>query len=410
MMARRTRRRLRAGSLLAAAPGQRRLVRETDGRLLGGVAGGFAAHLGLPVVAVRAAFVVLSGFGGAGVLAYALLWALTPDADDGAVGRRARADPAQIVGFAALGLAVLLLDDQFGLGARGVVWPLVIGGLGVALVWQQADAWRVGRGAPFQLLRGARGALLARLLAGALLLAAGLAGFLATQGQLRNARNGLLSTVVVVAGVALLSGPWWLRIWRELTAERRERIRVQEHAEIAAHVHDSVLHTLALIQRNADDPRAVARLARGQERELRTWLYRPDGRQPDADTLSSALEAVIAEVEENHGVVIETVVVGDAPLDERCRAVVLAAREALVNAAKSSGVQSVSVYAEAEPGSVTVFVRDRGRGFDPAAIPADRHGISGSILGRMERSGGTASVRSAPGEGTEIELSMRLSS
>jgi len=295
-----------------------------------------------------------------------------------------------------------------GLQAIGVVaststaLPMVAVVLGVALVWRQAneaqrERWRVAR------TRGRHGAWL-RLPAGALLLGAGLLGFLASRGQLRAARQGVLSTIVVVAGVALLSGPWWYRLTNDLRAERRERIRSQERAEVAAHVHDSVLQTLALIRKAAGDPREVARLARSQERELRSWLY-PDAGEP-AVRFAAALERVAADVEEMHGTTVEVVAVGDCPPGPRVDALLAAAREAMVNAAKHSGAPVVSVYAEAEPERVTVFVRDRGRGFDVGAVPEGRHGLSESVVGRMARHGGTAEVRSVPGDGAEVRLEL----
>jgi signal transduction histidine kinase len=263
-------------------------------------------------------------------------------------------------------------------------------------VWRQADEaqrerWRAGR---------VRGPVV--VLVGTALVVVGLLGFLATRGELQQAREGLLSTVVVVAGVLVLSGPWVLRLTGDLRAERRERIRSQERAEVAAHVHDSVLQTLALIRKAADDPREVQRLVRTQERELRGWLYEPSA--PEA-TLRGALEQAAAEVEELHGIAVELVVVGDGPT---CAPLVAATREALVNAAKHSGEHSVQVYAEVAGGRAEVFVRDRGCGFDPAGVPADRYGLAQSVLGRMERHGGSAAVRSGPGEGTEVRLEADL--
>ncbi len=238
-----------------------------------------------------------------------------------------------------------------------------------------------------------------------MLLTLGLTGFLATIGQLGQARRGLLSTAVVVLGLAVLTGPWWLRMTADLRAERRERIRSQERAEVAAHVHDSVLQTLALIRRSAEDPREVTRLARTQERELRGWLYRP---APAGEaTFAAAVQQVAAEVEEAHGVTVETVVVGDAPTSPALLAVVAATREALVNAALHSGATTVSLYAEAGPERVEVFVRDRGSGFTPEEVPPDRFGEAQSIVGRMERHGGRAVLRSSPGTGTEVHLDVR---
>jgi len=192
-----------------------------------------------------------------------------------------------------------------------------------------------------------------------------------------------------------------------LVDERRRRIRADERAVISSHLHDSVLQTLALIQKRSDDPASVAALARRQERELRQWLY---GRPPEqGGTLRLALEEAAAEVEDQYGVAVENVVVGDEPLDEGLAAVVAATREAMVNAAKFSGDSLVAVFAEVSPDSIEVFVRDRGVGFDLEAVPDDRRGLADSIIGRIQRLGGTAEVRTAPGEGTEVRLQLARS-
>ena len=170
---------------------------------------------------------------------------------------------------------------------------------------------------------------------------------------------------------------------------------------MAAHLHDSVLQTLALVQRQADDPRAVATLARRQERELRAWLWGTGADGPQR--FGAALEAAAAEVEEAHGVPIDVVAVGDRDLDPGAAAVVAAAREAMVNAAKFAGDGPISVYSEAAGGDLEVFVRDRGAGFDPERIPEGRHGVRDSIVGRMVRHGGNAVVHSGP-DGTEVEI------
>jgi signal transduction histidine kinase len=197
-----------------------------------------------------------------------------------------------------------------------------------------------------------------------------------------------------------------LRLGRSLAAERGERIRSQERAEVAAHLHDSVLQTLALVQRRADEPREVAALARRQERELRAWLLdRPSA--TEGESLAAALEAAAAEVEAAHGAEVEVVTVGDGPLDAQTEPVVAAAREAMVNAAKfAGGAGPIDVFAEVDPTRIVVFVRDRGSGFDVAAVPDERHGVRESIVGRMERAGGAAVVRSSPESGTEVELSL----
>jgi two-component sensor histidine kinase len=215
----------------------------------------------------------------------------------------------------------------------------------------------------------------------------------------------------VIAGVGLLVGPWLVRMTQDLSDERLMRIRAQERAEVAAHVHDSVLHTLTLIQRGADDPGEVRRLARAQERELRAWLYKPEswGKEEDEEpaSLAEAVRRTAAEVEDHHGVPIEVVVVGDCPLDEKLGAQLQAAREAMVNAAKYGGDGGpVQVYAEVEGRTVFVSVRDRGPGFDLDTVPGDRMGVRESIIGRMQRNGGMAQLRSAPDGGTVVELEM----
>ena len=241
-----------------------------------------------------------------------------------------------------------------------------------------------------------------RLLAGGAMVVAGAVLVLARRTDIDATWDVLLAAVVTVVGLALITGPLWISTLTELTEERRQRIRSEERAALAAQVHDSVLQTLALIQRSSSDPRQVARLARAQERELRALLY---GREEDrSGRLASTITDVAAEVEDQFGVTVETVVVGDAALDDGVVATVHAAREALVNAAKHAGVETLSLYAEVEAGRLVVYVRDRGAGFDVDAVASDRHGIDGSIKARMERHGGTAEVRSQPGHGTEVEL------
>jgi signal transduction histidine kinase len=223
-------------------------------------------------------------------------------------------------------------------------------------------------------------------------------------GSLETAGSLALAALVVATVLLLLSAPFWRAMIRRLGAEQVARARSEERAEVAAHLHDSVLQTLALIQKRSDDPKQVAQLARRQERELREWLIDDQPSRPD-ERLADALRAAAAEIEDSHGAPIEAVVVGDAPLDERLRALVAASREALTNAVKfASNGGPVRLYAEIEDGSIRVFIDDRGPGFDPERIPANRHGVRESIIGRMERHGGRAEIRSGPGQGTEVEL------
>jgi signal transduction histidine kinase len=394
----------------APAPAPARpLHRRRSGRLVAGVAGGVADHLDVKVLWVRAAFVALMAVSGAGVVAYGLLWIFVRQ-EAPTVERTVPArERQQALGLAALGLGVGLAASALGNSALGwVVGPLGVAIAGAAVVWREADEAQRRR------WTGARTswrAALLRVVAGALFVAAGIAVFLLGNLDLGQVQFGLLAVLATLVGVAVITVPWWVRLVRDLGEERRERIREAERAEIAAHLHDSVLQTLALIQRQSGSPREVTRLARGQERELRTWLYGPGGyRRPRAtadEGLTEALAAAAAEVEDTYALTVRPVVVGgDRPLDDDLRALVLAAREAMVNAAKHAGVDEVSVYAEVEPDEVNVFVRDRGAGFDPDAVPDDRHGLAGSVHGRMTRHGGTARLRTHPGEGTEVHLRM----
>jgi phage shock protein PspC (stress-responsive transcriptional regulator) len=387
------------------------LRRDPDHAVVAGVCAGLARRLGVDPILLRVAAVVLTAAGGAGAGLYALGWVLLPT--DG--GRPAPADRLAlrrdtwmvVAGAALLALTGLLLLRQWGIWlSDALVWPALLATVGGAVLWRQSTPppleeapRRAGGAVPgVRLPPDAAG----RAAIGAALIAAAALIFLWLNNALQPASDALLAVVVVLVAAGLILAPWWLRLVRGLSAERSARIRSQERAEVAAHLHDSVLQTLALMQKRADDPRAVASLARRQERELRAWLNGNEG--APADTVARALEAIAVEVETAHGVPIEVVAVGDAPLEDRTEALVAAAREALVNAAKFAGGAAISVYAEVDDGRVEVFVRDRGPGFDPAAVPADRRGLRESVVGRMERHGGRAIVHAAPGEGTEVEL------
>ncbi|HEY9482278.1 MAG TPA: ATP-binding protein, partial [Micromonosporaceae bacterium] len=218
--------------------------------------------------------------------------------------------------------------------------------------------------------------------------------------------SSALFAILALCGVALAVAPLLWRMIGQLRAEREGRIREAERAEIAAMVHDQVLHTLALIQRNSGDPTVVVRLARGQERSLRNWLYKPTGSA--SEMFSAAIEEAVAEVEDTYAITVESVVVGDAAMTDAVRALVAASREAMVNAARHAKIQSISLYAEVEPEQVSAFIRDRGVGFDMSSVESDRHGVRGSIIGRMERHRGRAEIRTEPGEGTEVRLTMPI--
>ena len=387
----------------AAGPTARPLlVRPREGRFLAGVAAGTAAHLRLDPLAVRVAYVVLA-FLGVGVVAYALLWLTMPAGDPWAGSEpgtepdpalRERPSRRQLIGLALLALvAVGVVSRLASFGGTDVVLPLILAGAGMAVIWRQFDS-----ADPAVLGGTARWGLAAGVVLGV----AGVVLLLASTGQLANARNGFTATVVILVGITLATAPLWRRLLDSRAAERAALIRSEERAAVAAHLHDSVLQTLALIQRHAEDPTAVGRLARSQERELRAWLYEPT--VATGGTWAGLVARLVAEVEADHAVAVEPVVVGDLPVDDAVATLGQAAKEAVVNAAKHSGAATVSLYSEVSAGSVTVFVRDRGTGFDPAGVPADRRGLRDSVIGRLTRLQGTATVRSAPGEGTEVEL------
>ncbi|GAB3397168.1 ATP-binding protein [Humibacter soli] len=370
--------------------------------VLGGVCAGMAGHLGWRVETVRWLAVALALCGGAGILLYAWLWAMTPlePAEPGTLGVTRRRLPVPWLLF---GAAVLLGMLVFGLGAgfrSGVVaaatlLPVVTGvivcGAG-AVAWDQL----VDESAP----RGETAARWLRTASGAVLVAVGILGPLAW-GSAAPGWSWLLFMGSLLAGVVVLAGPWALRLWRELIAERTKRVREEERAELAAHLHDSVLQTLALIQTRAGASSEVARLARAQERELREWLY--SGEQRVDSDLVSDLKETAAALELDYAVRFDVVGVGTTS-ERSTGEMAAAAREAMLNAARHAG-GDVSVYVEGADGSVDVFVRDRGPGFALDEVPGDRMGVRESILGRMRRAGGSASVGpGAGGEGTEVRL------
>jgi signal transduction histidine kinase len=391
----------------------RRLYRVTDARVVAGVAAGIAAHLNASVLLVRIVFVVLASFNGLGALLYAAFWAVLPVAPD---QRRASRNRRQLVPFIALGIGIVLVQVLSGLGGvQSVIgWLVAIVAVGVGIIWRQADPKRRERWtaavpqAPWLgvVLEGDRRGLMLRLVGGGVLVVAGLIGTVAvvSGANMKALVNGLLFAGLALAGAGLALAPLLWRVFGQLGAEREARIREQERAEVAAMIHDQVLHTLALIQRRAEDPKGVLRLARAQERTLRGWLYKSTA--SPAERFSAALEEAAAEVEDTYAIAVETVIVGDREVDDRVRALVAAAREALVNAGRHAKVSSVSLYAEVEADQASVFVRDRGVGFDPNVVDDDRHGVRGSIVGRMNRHGGRAEIRSEPDGGTEVRLFM----
>jgi len=384
-----------------------------------GLAAGIAARTGIDVTLVRLAFVVAALLGGFGVAAYVAGWLLLPaEGADGSIASRALNDRRGLALAAGLGsLLVVMLIIASALGARwlnSVAWALVVSVVGITLIWRNSppDEHAVLRRLADPVLGlaggGGRRRPLLRIGASLLMLIIGLAALVS--GRSAHALLApLAGLLLVITAIVIMLGPWWLRIARDLVLERQARARAEERADMAAHLHDSVLQTLALIQRRAGQPQQVIQLARAQERELRSWLF--DGLPPgSADgqgtTLAGGVRLIQQEVEAQHGITVEAVTVGDCDLDDDLNALLAAAREATVNAAKWSGAPAVALFAEVEPAEVVLFVRDRGRGFDPVAVPGDRKGLAESIRARVARHGGSVAIRSAPGEGTEVSLTM----
>ncbi len=385
--------------------------------MIAGVCSGIAERFGIDPIVVRLAFLAAAMFGGVGILAYALAAVFLPTAYGEPVAARFRGGRGNLE--IAIGVGLLALSMALVLRAVGwwfsdaIVWPAVAAAVGGALIWRQfvaapGDAAPAGTdddvkaaAAPFL-----GGRALSNIGVGiALVLGASLM-FLWANGALSAAGDAVLAAVVVVVALGLIFAPLWWRLGRSLASERRERIRSQERAEVGAHLHDSVLQTLALVQQRAGDPRAVATLARRQERELRAWLQDRPPAGP-GESLAAALEDIAAEIEDAHGSAVEVVAVGDCALDSGAEAVLGAAREAILNAAKFAGAAGpIDVFAEVTPARIDVFIRDRGTGFDLGTVPPDRHGVRESIIGRMERNGGRATVGVGAGGGTEVELSL----
>jgi signal transduction histidine kinase len=391
--------------------------RSHDHRVIAGVAGGIGERLGIDAVHVRAAFVALTVAGGIGIFAYLLLWTLADQARpaDAAVVEPA---PQRDVGMALVVFGALLILRALGFWLGDAVgWPVVLVVLGSSVIWSRGgaadhDGWNrlataatnaEALGRPALVRLGLGGVLVVTGVAMVLVRSEGLGLGLGLGGaELVTWSSTLVAVLITGLGVALILGPWMVRQAQQLSEERRERIRSQERAEVAAHLHDSVLQTLAMIQRT-DSPRRMVGLARSQERELRAWLYGTDGEQA-AERVQPMFEDVASRIEQRYDLPVELVVVGDTEVDEQMRALSAASYEALQNAARHSGAEGVSVYVEVEPEHVTAFVRDEGKGFEPDAVPTDRRGICDSIVGRMQRHGGHATIRSEPGGGTEVEL------
>lgn len=398
---------------------QRPLARATDLAIVGGVCAGLAVRLGVRERTVRVVFALLALVWGAGLLLYVGMWLFTRRYGEAeSIGQRLgrhRGELQVALWSTAIVVVVLLLTGSVVVqGTGGFVWTVVLAGIGVVVAYRGAspderaqldailESSSLARGAR---ARGWRG-LLIRLVPGVLLLVIGLSILSHVGGIWGAAVPALVGGAVLLGGLLILLAPWWLQNVRDLTRERRERVRVEERNALAAHVHDSVLQTLTLIERAAPDNPDVVRLARSQERALREWLFDPASARPDpaVETLSSLVSAIQSDVERDYGVKVEVVTVGDVAADDAVAALAGAAREACVNAAKWSGASTVTVYAEVEEARVAAFVRDTGRGFDLDAVGTDRHGITLSIRDRLAAVGGGSTIRTAPGVGTDVEL------
>jgi signal transduction histidine kinase/phage shock protein PspC (stress-responsive transcriptional regulator) len=394
------------------------LRRPKGGRVIGGVCRGLAVHLGVPVGLVRLVMVLLVAVGGAGALLYVFLWVTVPAGDpvQAAVEQRPVAlnriaprlsEPGRRLPITdiAVGLVLLLAAGLLIAARNGVdvtttwILPSLIVLAGAALAWSQLDALQRDR------LRSQNGGRtpvsVLRLIGGIVLVGLGVFLLVGREVPTEELVRSAIAAFAVLVGAALVLAPWWLRLMRELGDERAARARESERADIAAHLHDGVLQTLALIRRQASDSDEVARLARAQERELREWLY--DDRSTPGTSLAADLRAVVAEVEDTRAVAVDVVVVGDAAPDAGTEALLQATREALVNAV-THGRAPYSLYLEVVENQVEVFVRDHGDGFEIDTVPTDRFGVRESIIGRVQRRGGTATVKSRPGRGTEVHL------
>lgn len=394
------------------------LRRPRGGRIIGGVCRGLSAHLGAPVGLVRLIMVLLIPVAFAGPLLYVFLWVTVPAGDpvQAAVEQRPAAlnrlaprlnEPGRrlpvtdiAVGVVLIVAAGLLIAARNGVDvATTWVLPALIALAGAALAWSQLDAIQRDR---LRAQNGGRTPVsVLRLIGGIVLVVLGVFLLVGRDVPMEDLVRSAIAALAVLVGAALVLAPWWLRLVRELGDERAARARESERADIAAHLHDGVLQTLALIRRQSDDAEEVARLARAQERELREWLY--DDRRTPGTSLVSDLRAVVAEVEDTRAVAVDVVVVGDCVPDAGTEALLQATREALVNAV-THGEAPYSLYLEVVENQVEVFVRDHGAGFQIDTVPTDRFGVRESIIGRVMRRGGTATVQSRPGRGTEVHL------
>jgi len=398
------------------------LKRATRGAILGGVCAGLAVRLGVRERTIRILFALGVLLYGAGLLLYVACWLFLTRVGESAsiADRLSQKRRALLVAVwsSIVVIAILVATRSLALqGTAGFVWSVLLSAIGLMFVWRGAsgeerthieailDASPVVGGAK---ARG-RKALLLRVLPGVVLVVVALNILSNVGGAWGAAVPAVVGAAILVGGLLILLAPWWLENVRDLTKERRARVRMEERTALIAHVHDSVLQTLTLIERAAGSEADVVRLARSQERELRRWLFDPDALDAThraTETLASMLATIQHDVERDYNTPVELVTVRDCPVNDDVLALVGAAREACVNAAKWSGAASVSVYAEVEASSVSVFVRDTGHGFNPDAVAPDRQGIKVSIRDRVNQHGGSVTIKTATGSGTEVQLVM----
>ncbi len=372
-------------------------------RMIAGVSGGIAAELGLGVIWVRLGFIALFAAGGWGALLYAVVWGWMSVEEyrrpNVIVHRvpKARNQRERIAGSAVATFGIFLLLDQLIGLPNALVWPLGLLGAGIIVLLQ-----RVSRTSSASL---GRPLLIAQTVGGLVLVGVAIVLLIRPLSDWSQASAGMAIGVGIGLGFLALLAPWWWRLLADLDAERTARVRSEERADVAAHIHDSVLQTLSLIQRHGDDPQKMVGLARRQERELRNWLD-PGRIDRTGAGVRGQLDEMISDLEDLHGIAVDTVVVGDCLVDPAIEAMLGAAREAIVNAAKHARVDQIDVYIEIQPDEIQAFIRDSGLGFDPSIIAEDRQGIRHSIQQRMQRAGGSATITSAPGHGTEVELAL----
>jgi signal transduction histidine kinase len=394
--------------------------RGVDNAIIGGVCGGLAIRLGVKERTVRIVFSLLALASGIGALLYMVLWLSLPRANEHeAIAQRLVGRHRQlyriVIGLIAI-VAIFFVLHSLGMPNLGVyTWPFFLSLIGLIGVWRGASPDELDhlekliKSAPVIGVASSKGRrnVAFRIVTGAILIFLGL-WILHHLGHAWGvATPALFGAIVIIGGVLVLLAPWWLATLNDLTGEREARVRMEERANVAAHLHDSVLQTLTLIERAAGDEAAVVRLARTQERELRQWLFDPDyAGDGDTSSFSSLLRNLEDEIENDYGVRVELVIVGDCAANDAVTALVAAGREAAINAARWSGAESISVYGEVEPTTLSLFVRDQGRGFDVDAVPGDRRGITLSIRQRVARHGGTTVIKSTDRVGTEIELSL----